>query len=130
MSILSSFVAVNPIITQDPYPVTFGGIVKVICNATEHAKLQWKASDETVLEPDGPGVKGISFEGLVSTLKVDVSSFHGRMVSCGVENENATWKSYNICGEGCMYMPILTQSIQFMSFWPCSAICCHAVRKC
>ena len=112
MSILSSFVVVNLIITQDPYPVTSGDIVKVTCNATERAKLQWKDSDGSVLESGGGGVNGISFNlGHISILEVDVSSFHGRMVSCGVKNDNETWKSYNICGEGCMYMQISIQNM-------------------
>ena len=104
MSILSSSVVVNLIITQDPYPVMSGGIVEVTCNATEHAKLQWKDSDGNVLESDGGGVDGISFHGHASILGVVVSSFRGRMVSCGVEDDNETWRSYNICGEGCMYI--------------------------
>lgn len=129
MSILSSSVVVNLIITQDPYPVTSGDIVKVTCNAAEHAKLQWKDSDGNVLESDGRGVDGISFHGHASILGVNVSSFPGRMVSCGVKNDNETWRSYNICGEGCTYMQISIQNMQFMSFWHCSAICRHAVRK-
>ena len=105
MSILSSFVVVNLIITQDPYPVTSGGIVKVTCNATEHAKLQWKDSDGNVLESGGGGVDGISSKlGHISILEVNVSNFQGRMVSCGVEDNNDSRRSYNICGEGCMYM--------------------------
>ena len=73
----------------------------MICTAKKTADLQWKVSDGTVVKFDTIGVE-FTQRHTSNTLKVDLSAFpYGRMVSCGVKDDNHTRKNYTICGEYC-----------------------------
>ena len=96
------FIAATVKITQEPNPARSGGKVTLTCTGTDmddNDDLQWKASDESDINKHTAGVTKTTEDQDSVTMEVDLSSFHGRTVSCVVEGKNKTLMTYKICGK-------------------------------
>ena len=76
-----------------------GGNVTITCHTAGDEDLQWVASDGSEITIHTLGVGKVGQELSSTTLEVDLSVFHDRMVACGVKDQNNTLMRHNICGE-------------------------------